>query len=343
MKAKIKWLTDISEKDKNLANLLFDWKQKDNWDLSRLYPSGNRNLYFRLDEPLKEHNTKFKFLKIKGHHYMKYNKMQPPEAKEYTGEDGNPANIKVLRKNPSVPEGTIEHAINYGDYTLYLMKTYERPNGCMFLEEIMNEVKIQGHLLGNECLCPLPVGIAEYDSRFNGKKLGAHIMAIPDRDVRTSHLMEDVLEEKISDNRKSELIFEAVESHFKGLKRLHDNNVVHLFAHFGNSAMLPKKFMPFYCDFENSALLGKNNGEYNKLYKAIDLSEAFCRIYHLKRNLEEKRRIIGNFFNPAIKGYGMPKEKGNEISFVLDESCFGSFIKFCAVNFNMAGGLKELV
>jgi len=342
MKADIKWLTDISEKDKELASLLFDWKNKDKWDLGGLYPSGNRNLYFKLDEPIKSNNINFKFLKIKGHHYMKYKRMQAPEAKAYTGEDGNPRNIKVLRRNPSVPEGTIEHSINYGDYTLYLMKTYEKPNGCMFLEEVMNEVKIQNHLLENNCASPLPIGIVEYGKKFNGKKLGSHIMAIPDRDVRASHLMEGFLKGKISNKQKSELMSYAVELHFKGLKKLHDNNVVHLFAHFGNSALLPLKFKPFYCDFENSVLLNEKDKEYNKFYKAIDLSETFCRIYHLKRNLEKKKKIYGNFFDPAIKGYGL-KDKEKEISFMLDESCFGSFIKFCTVNFNMVGKLKELV
>jgi hypothetical protein len=343
MKAKINWIREISEKDKELASMLFDWTQKDRWNLNELYSSGNRNLYFKLDEPIKSNKIKFKFLKLKGHHYMEHKKMHPPEAKAHKGEyGGNPGNIKILRKNPSVPEGTIEHKVEYGDYTLYLMKTYERPNGCMFLEEVLNEVKIQNHLIENDCNSLLPVGIAEYDKKFNGKKLGCHIMAMPDRDIRTSDLMTSVLKEKIKDDYKSKLISGAVELHFNGLRKLHENNVAHMYAHFANSIFQPR-LKTFYCDFENSILLRKNDKEYNKLYKAIDLSEAFCRIYSLTNDLRKIEKIDGDFFTPAIKGYGFPKEEGKRISFLLNEKTFGSFIKFAHYNFCMANDIKDLI
>jgi len=342
MEAKIEWLRDISRKDKEKTSLLFDWTQKEKWNLDELYSSGNRNLYFKLNEPIKSNNIDFRFLKIKGHHCMKYKKMHPPEAEAHKGQyGGNPINIKILRKNPSVPEGTIEDRVEYGDYTLYCMETYERPNGCMFLEEVLNEVKIQNHLLETNTTCPLPVGVAEYAEKFNGKKLGGHIMAIPDKDVRTSELMSGFLKEKISKNYKSKLISCAIELHFRELRKLHENNVAHMYAHFANSMFQPK-LKTFYCDFENSILLRKNDKEYNKIYKAIDLSEVFCRIYFLKNNLEKKEKIIGNFFEPAIKGYGL-KDKDKKISYMLDESCFGSFIKFCDTNFYMVNEIKEML
>jgi serine/threonine protein kinase len=343
MKSKIEWIEKISEKDKGLAYSLFDWENKDKWNLGGIYPSGNRNLYFRLSEPINSHGTNFRFLKIKGHHYMKNNKMHPPEAKAYTGKEGNPANIKILRKNPSVPKGKIEHRINYGDYTLYLMKTYERPNGCMFLEEVLNEVKIQYHLLENDCHCPLPIGIVEYNERFNDKKLGAHIMAMPYEDVRTSHLMEGFLHKQISNDYKLKLLNCAVEIHFKGLRKLHKNNVIHLFAHFANSAIVPKKMQPFYCDFENSVLLDGKNKEYNNLYKAVDLTEALCRIYYLKKELEKKKKIFGDSFDSAFKGYGFSKNERGELSYIYEDKCFGSFIKFCDFNFDMALAFKDKV
>lgn len=343
MKAEIKWIREISRKDREKASMLFDWAQKDRWNLDELYPSGNRNLYFKLNEPIRSNGIKFKFLKLKGHHYMKNKKMQPPEAKAHKGEyGGNPAYIKILRKNLSVPEGTIEHRVGYGDYTLYCMKTYKRPNGCMFLEEVLNEVKIQNHLIENDCLCPLPLGIAEYDKNFDGKKLGAHIMAIPEGDLRTSHYMTYFLHEKKSNEAKRKRISSAVEAHFEELKRLHGNNVVHMYAHFANSCPHPKYNM-FYCDFENSVLLRKNDKEYNKLYKAVDLSEAFLRIYTLTNGLRKIEKIDGDFFAPAIKGYGFPKEEGKRISFLLNEKTFGSFIKFSHYNFCMAYEIKDII
>lgn len=341
MKAKIKWIENISDKDKEFACSLFDWENKDKWRTRSTYASGNRNLYFRLSEPITSRGTKFRFLKIKGHHYIKNNRIHPPEARAYTGRGGNPADIKVLEKNPAVPKGIIEHRLNYGDYTLYLMKTYERPNGCMLLEEVLNEVKIQKHLLENDFHCPVPIGIVEYDKKFNGKKLGAHIMAIPYSDVRTSHLMEEIINKRISKNDKLKFLNKAVEIHFKGLRKLHENNVIHLFAHFANSAILPKKVRPFYCDFENSILLNEKDTEYNKLYKAVDLTEALCRIYYLKRNLEEKKKIFGDFFDSAFKGYGFLKKERGELSYVYEDKCFGSFIKFCDFNFEMAIAFKN--
>ena len=366
MKAKINWIREISEKDKEKASMLFDWTQKDKWDLDELHPSGNRNLYFKLNEPIKSGKIKFNFLKLKGHHYMKSKKMHPPEAEAHKGEHGgNPGTIKILRKNPFVPEGTIEHRVEYGDYTLYLMKTYERPNGCMFLEEVLNEVRIQNHLIENDCTSLLPIGIAEYDEKFNGKKLGSHIMAMPDIDMRTSDLMKSFLKEeidddyipdsdvrtseleaelreKINDNYKAKLISCAVELHFNGLRKLHENNVAHMYAHFANSIFQPK-LKTFYCDFENSVLLRKNDKEYNKLYKAVDLSEAFVRVYILTNDLRKMEKIDGDFFAPAVKGYGFPKEEGKEISFNLNEKTFGSFIKFCHFNFCMAYETKDLI
>jgi hypothetical protein len=344
MKAKINWIREISEKDKEKASMLFDWTQKDKWDLDELHPSGNRNLYFKLNEPIKSNGIKFNFLKLKGHHYMKSKKMHPPEAEAHKGEHGgNPAYILILRKNPSVPEGTIEHKIEYKDYTLYLMKTYERPNGCMFLEEVLNEVKIQNHLIENSGFCPLPIGIVKYDKKFENKEIGAHVMAIPERDVRIASAMEDFLDQKISNKYKSKLISYAVEMHFNGLRKLHENNVAHMYAHFANSVLYSKHKPLFYCDFENSVLLRKNDKEYNKLYKAIDLSEAFCRIYTLTNDLRKMEKIDGDFFAPAIRGYGFPKEEGKRISFILNEKTFGSFIKFYAFNLCMAYETKDLI
>ncbi|MEE9525624.1 MAG: hypothetical protein V3V78_03405 [Candidatus Woesearchaeota archaeon] len=294
----LKWeyLRALSESDKHKVDRVFDPDTSKIWDLLGeldIKLRGQRNLDFKLDEPQTYNGVEYKFVKVKGHHYIppEKDKVFMPSPLTYPDDAGMPICMKKISHNTSRayffkkiidkinPMFIRSFEFEKGRRVDYF-KPKTRPSGAMRKEEIETEVDLEEKCFERGVLAPVPIAKIKYPFTYKGEETYAYVSLIPDNnEIMAYHVHNSLDLEKLND---------VIASQFEALKELHDKDIVHLFFHYGNSSFLGNTKRIVYHDFEDSIDILGMDDLLKADYKALDLAELLCMTNHIF--LEDKEK-----------------------------------------------------
>ncbi len=331
----------LSKEDyNNLVNIIA-WSKDFDWiNDPKIFLSGERSIIYYLNQPFEKDDVIYKFIKIKGHHYLE--------------KDNDNIKLKIPETRPYHGEGRPVYSYDVNDKgDLIFIPTREMPLGAMLLKDAKLEYDVLNHLFLIKCVnnVPFPIGYGSFpDLEFEGKQTGFTVMAMPTNNCRFSDLffhknndrhgshdmsflfndlpelagydVEEIINIDIDEKNKiSKIIYDLINRHFIGIKNFHLLDIILIFTHLGNSEFILKEnnnknyLDLLFHDFESVKYTADFSIERKIGFEAFDLIQALLHLRFISiTEIGKMVEMSHGIFEAGLYGYFNKNKLDNDLS-----------------------------